>query len=353
MNVKLTIAICTFNRLELLKTCLNSILNQEGRENVEILVIDNNSTDKTLEFVNSFKIENNNIRLKYILEKEQGLSHARNRAIKESSTTDYIAYIDDDAQLLKGWILEALRICNEIKPDAAGGPVYSFITTSKPKWFKEEYGWKSIYDKTGWLEPNQKITGCNMLFNKKSLIEFNGFDTELGMKGYTLAYGEESKVISEMMIAKKKVFYSREMAIKHLIPEYKMYLSYFLDSAIQTGKTRVKLEYRENYYSETDLLNQFIEVIEVFNKLSLKLTESYQRARCDKNFNEELQFIIENIAPLFYNLSYKNEFAKSSILKRDNIISKIRTFNIDRIVFYCKKWVKKNKSAFLSVFKDR
>ena len=48
----LSITICTYNRIEYLKKCLKSILDQtQGSEIIEINIIDNNSSDTTKDYV--------------------------------------------------------------------------------------------------------------------------------------------------------------------------------------------------------------------------------------------------------------------------------------------------------------
>ena len=67
--------ICTYNRLDFLKKCIDSILKQISTNNdVEIVVIDNNCNDRTKEYINSL----NSTYINYFLETKQGLSHARN-----------------------------------------------------------------------------------------------------------------------------------------------------------------------------------------------------------------------------------------------------------------------------------
>ncbi len=77
MSVQITIAICTYNRKELLKRCLDSLLPQLT-DQVEILVIDN-GTHKVKTLVDLYS----NIR--YVSESNTGLSYARNKAIKEAN----------------------------------------------------------------------------------------------------------------------------------------------------------------------------------------------------------------------------------------------------------------------------
>ena len=98
---KLSVIICTYNRVELLGKCVNSLMTQTARkENYEIIVIDNNSTDNTADLIRKIKIINSNLR--YVKEANQGLSYARNRGWKEAKG-EYIAYIDDDCKADNNW----------------------------------------------------------------------------------------------------------------------------------------------------------------------------------------------------------------------------------------------------------
>ena len=75
----LSIIICTYNRVNFLKLCVDSILDQiQGNENIELIVIDNNSNDNTPEFLQKYITK----QLIYFLEKKQGLSYARNKGIQ-------------------------------------------------------------------------------------------------------------------------------------------------------------------------------------------------------------------------------------------------------------------------------
>jgi glucosyl-dolichyl phosphate glucuronosyltransferase len=60
----------------------------------EVLVVNNNSTDDTQKVLEKYVEKHDNY--KCVIEKNQGLSFARNRAYKEANG-EWIAYIDDDA----------------------------------------------------------------------------------------------------------------------------------------------------------------------------------------------------------------------------------------------------------------
>lgn len=98
-NVKndklVSVIITTHNRCNLLKRAIKSV-QEQSYNNLEIIVIDDNSSDDTEESVSEFiKCD---ARVKYIKIPEsesKGGNYARNRGI-ETSTGEYVAFLDDD-----------------------------------------------------------------------------------------------------------------------------------------------------------------------------------------------------------------------------------------------------------------
>ena len=85
----ISIVIPTYNRCELLKRAINSVLDQTINVR-EIIIVDNGSTDNTYEIITSVFPE-----VTYIYEKRKGVSIARNLGIKHSHST-WIAFLDSD-----------------------------------------------------------------------------------------------------------------------------------------------------------------------------------------------------------------------------------------------------------------
>ena len=90
MKNKISVIIPTYNTEQYIKECIDSILNQTY-QNFEIIIINDGSTDNTLEVLNSIKDE----RIRVITIENSGQGVARNLALKEA-TGDYIAFIDSD-----------------------------------------------------------------------------------------------------------------------------------------------------------------------------------------------------------------------------------------------------------------
>ncbi|HOW36379.1 MAG TPA: glycosyltransferase [Candidatus Omnitrophota bacterium] len=89
MNPLISVIIPTFNSELYIKECLDSALSQTYK-NVEILVIDDGSADKTRALLSSYEGK-----IRYYTQQNRGVSSARNLGIKESRG-EYIAFLDSD-----------------------------------------------------------------------------------------------------------------------------------------------------------------------------------------------------------------------------------------------------------------
>jgi len=108
MKPLVSIIIVNYNGYHLLKNCLNSIL-KNSYNNYEIIVADNGSTDNSLQKI-KIDFKNNLIKIKLLdLKKNLGPALARNKAFKES-VGKIIAFLDNDTEVNKNWILEALKL---------------------------------------------------------------------------------------------------------------------------------------------------------------------------------------------------------------------------------------------------
>lgn len=91
--VRVSVIIPAFNVERCVERAIKSIQNQTIQD-VEILVVDDASTDNTVSLVQAFAGQDNRIRL-FVLEKNSGPSVARNKGIRESTGT-WIAVLDAD-----------------------------------------------------------------------------------------------------------------------------------------------------------------------------------------------------------------------------------------------------------------
>lgn len=112
-NIGISVIIPAYNAKDYIKDCLNSILNQTYN-NIEIIVVDDCSTDNTVEIVKSI---DSNIKL-FSTPKNSRQGAARNIGI-DHATGDYILFVDSDDTLSNNQIIEKVvhKLEEENNPD--------------------------------------------------------------------------------------------------------------------------------------------------------------------------------------------------------------------------------------------
>jgi len=239
MALKVSVIICTFNRCNLLRNVLESIVTQTADKNdYEILVIDNNSSDSTKQICTDF--EKNNQNFQYIHEPRQGLSNARNTGYQQANA-DYVAYIDDDALAFPDWVSEIIAFTRR-KPEivAFGGPYYRYSDKTIPNWLPENYGEWNLGNLEKKIEIGVEwINGTNMIFKKSVLELLGGFNTNIGMNGNSIGYGEETHLLIQLHNLTKEVYYSPHIKVKHYVANKKLTFIWHLKSIYGDGKTTI------------------------------------------------------------------------------------------------------------------
>ncbi|HKJ91824.1 MAG TPA: glycosyltransferase family 2 protein [Longimicrobiales bacterium] len=238
--LELSIVICTYNRAELVAEALESLLPQ-GWEDVpcEVVVVDNNSTDNTRAAVARF--QGRLPALRYVLEPQRGLSHARNRGWKEARGR-YVGYLDDDARASRNWIRTAARIARGRGPDAFGGPYYAFYKSPTPYWWKDSYRSVEHASTARNLLAGEYVSGGNMFVRRDRLEALGGFDAAFGMARGRLAYGEETVLIQRLRerFAGATVYYDPELSIQHLVRKERMKLRVLARDRLARGRDTFK-----------------------------------------------------------------------------------------------------------------
>lgn len=108
MIIKVSIVIPVFNGEEYLEQCLRSVLSQTLQE-LEILCVDDGSTDRSAELVR--RMQKEDARIQLIRQENQGAGSARNRALQEARGL-YVAFLDADDFYIEPDALERMvRLC--------------------------------------------------------------------------------------------------------------------------------------------------------------------------------------------------------------------------------------------------
>lgn len=244
-----SLAICTYNRADSLRRTLDSLGQMEGRAGLdwELLLVDNNSRDSTSRVADVFKDE---LPLRYLFEKNQGLSHARNRALSECRG-DVIVFTDDDILVDPGW-LRAYADGFALHPEAGyfGGPIQPHYPEGKPAWIRDESlpligGLLGYYDLGGasrlYAEQDMHPFGANFALARRLFERHLFFRNDLGVVGNTPGRGEEAEYFGRVRAENIPGYYLAAARCRHVIQSDHLTLRYLYRYGVQKGIAAVRM----------------------------------------------------------------------------------------------------------------
>jgi glycosyltransferase involved in cell wall biosynthesis len=232
-DIQISAIICTHNRDTYLGAAIDSLLAQDFAADFEVIVVDNNSSDRTREVVEQRAC---NPRLKYVFEPTTGLSVARNTGAKVASA-EILAYLDDDAVASDRW-LQVLYSAYESNPKLAiaGGKVTLIWPPNiePPKWLSSglagNLGAYDLGDKIVYIEqPGLTPRGLNYSIRRSFLAEIGGFDPHLGRVGKNLLSNEELQMTEFALQHGWQVAYLPEALVAHNVAPERINRSWFLN----------------------------------------------------------------------------------------------------------------------------
>ncbi len=233
-----SIIVCTYNRADSLKKTLDALAGLEvpAQFSWEIVVVDNNSSDSTRAVIESYMLKMDNLR--YVFQKEQGLSHARNKGIEQSSG-DIVLFTDDDVCPESNWLHQSVLNMEEHHCDACGGYIAPAWEQPPPSWLTERfYGFLAIKTDAGpcQVELGGSLPfGANMVFRREVFEKAGLFDTSRGRKGAVLASGEDGEMFERILAAGRKVVYFDNARVHHHIEVFRTRKQYFRRWRYQTS----------------------------------------------------------------------------------------------------------------------
>lgn len=219
----ITVAICTWNRQELLDRTLLSLLGLElpDRLDWELLVVNNNCTDGTDAVIARYA---ERLPLRRVFVATPGLSNARNAALAEAAG-DYLVWTDDDVQVEPGWLAAYARAFQRW-PEAAvfGGPITPWFEGSPPAWLvavwprvANAYATRDLGPVEIPLDAQHLPFGANYAVRLPDHRRYL-YDPELGRKGKQMVGGEETTLILAMLAAGSQGRWVPAARVRHFIP---------------------------------------------------------------------------------------------------------------------------------------
>jgi glycosyltransferase involved in cell wall biosynthesis len=167
-----SVIIPTYNRARFIREAIESVVEQSFSD-LELIVIDDGSTDETAEIVGAF----NDKRLNFVRQENRGRSAARNRAIA-SARGRYIAFLDSDDMYLRDKLAKQVSYM-DLHPEL--GMIYTSATCidgeGKPLDSERYKAWAEgqIYKQVAFFQP-VTITLPTVMVRREVLDTVGGFD---------------------------------------------------------------------------------------------------------------------------------------------------------------------------------
>ncbi|WP_328184811.1 glycosyltransferase [Marinobacter sp. OP 3.4] len=196
MGVKISVIVPAHNEEPYITRCLNSLMAQDlPKENYEVIVVDNASTDNTSRHVQEFED------VKYIYKESGPVGAVRNYGALYASG-EILAFIDGDCVAPKNWLASGINLL-QLHPETVLGGKYSL--DSEASWI-ERYWLLGLKDTT-----SEKIDllGGTIFIKKEHFSLVGGFNENVSS-------GEDSQLASDLRRSGISVKINQALNVIHL-----------------------------------------------------------------------------------------------------------------------------------------
>jgi glycosyltransferase involved in cell wall biosynthesis len=216
-SLNYSIIIPTYNRSALLAALLKSIQSMRIPEDVtwEVIVVDNNSSDDTRHVIDGF-IHEGVLPLRYCLEVQQGVGHARNSGI-HASRGKILAFVDDDEIVVEDWFVVVHSAFQRYSCAAVGGRVLPRWISPPPDWYTTDGPYRIIGPIQDHdlgeeiIDYNDDVPmplGGNLAVSRECFDKYGLFRTDLGpLRGEAYAMGEDIEFCLRLLERGERLVY--------------------------------------------------------------------------------------------------------------------------------------------------
>jgi succinoglycan biosynthesis protein ExoM len=232
--LRVAVCITTCKRpkgLDQLLDGLNKLtFNKCPETHVEIVVIDNDPEQSVRTLVID-KQKEMKYKTFYYLEKQRGISFARNKALEVvKDKYDLMAFIDDDEVPEPNWLDELIYVHNMYDAAVVSGPVLPLFVGEQKDWIRKGAFFDRPRYSTGTHLENGR-TG-NVLMSTELLKKVPQFDTK-----YALTGGEDTLFFKNVKKAGFKMIWSDQSIVYEWVPESRAKMKWLFQRSYRVGNT--------------------------------------------------------------------------------------------------------------------
>ncbi len=167
--------------------------------------------------------------LHYAVEKRRGIPQARNRALAEGLSDDFVAFLDDDEVPEPGWLAALLRAQREHAADAVAGPCRPRFAEPPPAWVVAGGFFERPRFASG--ERLEVAFTHNVLVRSAALAGLGTlFDERLALCG-----GEDVELFRRFVRHRHRIVWADDAAVYDLVPAPRATLRWLLRRALRVG----------------------------------------------------------------------------------------------------------------------
>ena len=171
-----SVIIPAHNEEDSIKDTIQSVFDSDYKGKIETIVVNDGSTDKTVEIINYMKKSNKQIKLLHT--NHVGKAKALNYGVTKTKY-DYILFLDADSSIEKQTIKEIIKPLQDTEIASSSGSVRAKITKNPLTWFQDfDYivssGWRYISSKIGAVS----VLPGFFAIKKSVFLKVNGFNAD-------------------------------------------------------------------------------------------------------------------------------------------------------------------------------
>lgn len=279
--MEVSVIVPVYNSELYIEECINSIL-QQSFDDIEVVIVDDGSTDKTAEICNNISQKNENVL--YYKKENSGVSSARNKGI-ELSSGKYLAFVDSDDIIHKDMIRLLYKSIQNVDISVCGYCLYENKTNNVIEKFGRDFcgSYADFFDNFNcFISPPLVLGPCFKLIKKEIVIEHDVIFPE------DISYGEDALFVLEYLkycerisVISDCLYYYRQHGNKTLCKMYredKMIIKKRIyDKMVELGGNRVKLAAEEWFINSFD--GYIHELVASDMKYSKKKDHFYNNAK--------------------------------------------------------------------------
>jgi GT2 family glycosyltransferase len=259
-----SIILCTCNRAAALQQTLAALENLEfcSSRKVEVIVVDNASTDDTATATQNAKLSNMEVR--YFYEARKGKAHALNSGLA-TARGEIILFTDDDVLLAEDWVEQMISSLVDDGYDAVTGQITLAQHLMRP-WLSPMQRWNLASSNDAQLyEGVRELIGANMGFRRSVLERVPRFDPELGPGA--LGFAEDTLFGWQLVQAGFKVGYAPKARAIHQLDVSRLRRRNWLNDSRKRGRTEA---YRLYHWEHGDITSPHLKWLWCWIKLRLR-----------------------------------------------------------------------------------